>query len=190
MLFIAASTVTTGRLSPSIMQGPDCRRQSSWQRVKGCDSYQWKGKAQLWKRNLKCAQGDAQTNECNYARWWWKRLGVPGKPIETGQKHHRLFNQIPLRKGKAFGHPNQYLSAAGAACQRAVRARWTKIPTSELWPASVGPLRAEQGEWHPCMLATGASASSSTWPRAMPGINTGWGMKALKVALSRRTCGF
>lgn len=32
MLFIAASTVTTGELSHLIRQGPDCRRQSSGQR--------------------------------------------------------------------------------------------------------------------------------------------------------------
>lgn len=129
MLFIAAPAVTTGKLSPLIRQGPDCRRQSSWQRVKGCDSYQCKGKAQLLKRNLKCTQGQAQNSDRDYARWQWNRLGVPRKPIVTGQKHQRLFYQNPLRKGKAFGHLNQYLSAAGAGCQGAVRERWTKIPT-------------------------------------------------------------
>lgn len=30
--------------------------------------------------------------------------------------------------------------------------------------------KAGQGEWHPCMLATEASATSCTWLRAMPGI--------------------
>lgn len=45
MLFIAASTVATGKLSPLIRQGADCGRQSSWQRVKGYDTLPMKGKS-------------------------------------------------------------------------------------------------------------------------------------------------
>lgn len=131
MLFIAASTVTTGKLSTLIRQGPDCRRQSSWQRGEGL-WYPANGREKHSCRkksenapNAKLTPMQVTMQDSDEAGWLHQKnlLWLEKK------KHCRLFYQNPLRKDEAFGHCNRCMSAAGAACQGAVRACWTETPT-------------------------------------------------------------
>lgn len=179
MLFIAASTVATGKLSPLIRQGPDCRRQSSW--VKGYDTLPMKGKSTAAEEksenlpNAKLSPMHVTMQDGNEAVWpyqenllWLEKtsqtfllkplkerqsLWPPQSVHVCGQNRMPRCSESTWNWDPSHSHPQ---ASASLHCTNCSRSRL--IHRSVGWARCVASLHA--GYW-PCTFQRSRSLASS-----------------------------
>lgn len=127
--------------------------------------YQWKGKAQLWKKILKMHLKPSSPQSTWVCKTAMKQVDCTRKTYCDWKKHHRLFYQNPLMKDKAFGHHNQWSRLPG--CSESM----LKRDLNRLHPQAVSFSRSPVAQaaeslkacpvacwmskvWRPCMPAT------------------------------------